>query len=190
MYDIADTIYCYPDSTILKNKRDIRDPKKLEEFELVMTSVRAEEGFPAGNLDAAHYRAIHHHLFQDIYEWAGDYRTIRISKSANMFCYPENIVSEMRNLFENFERKDFLIGLDVESFSEGLAEFVSELNAIHPFREGNGRTQNIFMGIVADNAGWIMDYDKLDTDLFLNAMIESFTGSIQPLRNEIRTMIR
>jgi cell filamentation protein len=76
---------------ILKNIPGVRDPDRLEQFESVVVKQRSLEPLPRGNLSVTHYRAIHHHLFQDVYRWAGRFRTVRTHKGASSFCYPEYI---------------------------------------------------------------------------------------------------
>lgn len=176
MYTATPDSYCYPDTNILINIPNIKDKKILEEFEAAITAQRADEGFPAGTFDIAHYKAIHHHLFQDIYSWAGEYRTVRISKNASSFCYPENIPAQMQQLFHNLNTNNNLKNLDSELFSSKLADFLSSLNAIHPWREGNGRIQNIFITLLTEQAGHKLDFNKIDTKNLLDAMITSFNG--------------
>src|SRR5260370_41139265 len=79
-YDAFDDPYCYPGTTVLRNRLDIRDQSELDAFEVEITTLRAEEPLPDGDFDPAHYCRIHHHLFQDVYDWAGQYRTVRTSK--------------------------------------------------------------------------------------------------------------
>jgi len=95
MYQAEPDPYCYPGSTILKNKADLRDEGALEEFESAMTFARAAEPLPAGRFSVSHYRAIHRHLFQDVYSWAGRFRTVRLTKGRSTFCYPEHVAREI-----------------------------------------------------------------------------------------------
>jgi len=88
MYDAVADDYCYPDTTVLKNKLDLRDPEELAAFEAEVSDARADEELPAGDLDFKHFKAIHRHLFQDVYDWAGEVRTVRISKDGSMFLLP------------------------------------------------------------------------------------------------------
>jgi cell filamentation protein len=90
MYESGPDPYCYPDSSVLKNRLGLRDQAELDAFEALITAQRGEEPLPRGRLGYAHYRAIHHHLFQDVFEWAGQPRTVRIAKDGSMFCYPEH----------------------------------------------------------------------------------------------------
>jgi cell filamentation protein len=144
MYQSEPDPYCYPGTNVLINRLDIRDQATLDAFEAEMTSERATEPLPGGPLTAECYLAIHHHLFQDVYEWAGKIRTVRISKGNNTFCYPEYIERELVKLFDGLTADNELSGLDRTQFAEKSAAFIAELNAIHPFREGNGRTQLSF----------------------------------------------
>lgn len=91
MYDSGYDPYRYPGTSILRNRLNLRDQAQLDAFEALITAHRAEEPLPSGRLGAAHYSAIHRHLFQDVFAWAGRLRTVRIAKGDSMFCYPEHI---------------------------------------------------------------------------------------------------
>lgn len=189
MYQAEPDPYCYPGTDVLKNKAGLKSPAKLERFETAMTFARSEEPLPNGRLSAAHYCAVHRHLFQDVYEWAGKYRTVRMSKDASMFCYPEHIRVEMQRLFAWLREQDYLRGRHADAFAAGAAHFLSELNAIHAFREGNGRTQLTFLALVANRAGHPLDLGRLDPVAMLDAMIKSFNGNERPLSNEVRKLL-
>jgi cell filamentation protein len=144
MYDAADDPYTYENSTVLVNKLDLRIQAELDEFEAEISSARAGEPLPEGEFDFAHYCAIHHHLFQDVYEWAGKVRSVRISKQGNPFCFPDHIEIQSAKLFAGLEAENYLEGLSEDDFAVKSAHFLAELNAIHAFREGNGRAQLTF----------------------------------------------
>ncbi|MBV9548187.1 MAG: Fic family protein [Alphaproteobacteria bacterium] len=185
MYDAVPDPYCYPGTTVLKNRPGLKSQKSLDRFEAAITAERAEEPLPAGRFSAAHYRAIHRHLFQDVYSWAGRYRTVRIARGGSAFCYPEYISREMNSLFADLARERFLKGLDRKKFAAAAAGFLAALNAIHPFREGNGRTQTTFLALLAHRAGHPLDLERLRPKTFLAAMIASFAGNEEPLRREV-----
>jgi cell filamentation protein len=189
MYDAVADPYCYPGTTVLKNLLDIRDQGTLSEIEAALTDERSAEPLPHGRLTATHYAAIHHHLFQDVYPWAGKYRTVRISKDSSSFCYPENIAREMRALFTSLKTKQYLRGLSREGFAAEATSFLSTLNAIHPFREGNGRTQTTFLALLAEQAGHPLDLDRLVPNDFLAAMVASFKGDDRPLAQQMLLLI-
>lgn len=190
MYDAVADDYCYPGTTVLKNKLNLKDADELAAYEAEVSDARADEEIPTGKLDFKHFRAVHRHLFQDVYDWAGDVRTVRISKDGSMFCYPENIEKEAKKLFAQLKQDNYLRDLFPEKFAEKSAGFVSTLNAIHAFREGNGRTQLSFFLMLAEQAGHAFDLERLDPDAFLQAMITSFKGDDAPLAAVIRSLLR
>lgn len=187
-HDAFNDPYAYRHADVLKNRAGLRDPALLEAFELEMTALRAEEPLPDGRFDPAHYRAVHRHLFQDVYGWAGRYRTVRTSKNGHMFCYPENIGHSMAALFARLQDEPFTGGGDFEAFASAAADFLAELNAIHPFREGNGRTQLAFLHLVALRAGQPLDLSRIEPERMLAAMVESFTGDAAALVEAIRRL--
>jgi len=189
MYDAIEDPYTYTNSTVLVNKLDLQNQAELDAFEAEISSARAEEPLPDGQLDFAHYKAIHHHLFQDVYQWAGQVRTVRISKGGNPFCFPENIEGQAGKLFNDLRSENYLRNLDPRTFSEKAAHFLAELNAIHAFREGNGRSQLTFFAMLADFAGHPLEIEKLDPDEMLAAMIASFDGDERRLADVIRNII-
>lgn len=189
MYDAIDDPYTYENSTVLVNKLDLHDQDELDDYEAEISNARSGELLPEGKLDFAHYCAIHHHLFQDVYDWAGKPRTVRISKQGNPFCFPEHIEAQAAKLFADLSADKFLENLEPDDFSTQAAHFLSELNAIHAFREGNGRTQLTFFALLADNASHPLDLEKLDPELMLKAMIESFEGDENELARVIRGLI-
>jgi cell filamentation protein len=181
MYDAVEDPYCYPGTTVLKNKLDLRTQKDLDSFEAEIVAQRAEEPLPTGKLSYRHYRAIHRHLFQDVYSWAGKIRMVRISKGGNMFCYPESIEREMSTLFRALAGQRQFKCLTAGEFATKAAHFLAELNAIHPFREGNGRTQLTFLTLLAETAGHPLEMERLVPDEVMQAMIDSFGGEERPL---------
>lgn len=187
-YDAFDDPYCYAGTSILKNKAKLRDAALLEAFELEMTATRGEEPLPSGRFGPAHYRAVHRQLFQDIYRWAGRYRTVRTAKQGNMFCYPEHIERSLEKLFESLQQPPFTGGASFEDFTAAAAVFLADLNAIHPFREGNGRAQLAFLHLVAERAGHPLDMKKVRRATMMPAMVESFGGNLGPLQAAIASL--
>lgn len=189
MYDAISDPYCYDGTTVLKNIPGIHDQAALAQFETAMTTQRADEPLPTGRLSVGHYRAIHRHLFQDVYIWAGSFRTVRMSKDGSAFCYPEHINREMTALFTELRLRQYFRGISADEFARGAAHFLSTLNAIHPFREGNGRTQTTFLALLTERAGHSLQLEELIPERFLGAMIASFEGNEQPLSEELRRLI-
>lgn len=189
MYDAIDDPYTYENSTVLVNKLDLRAQAELDAFEAEISSARAEEPLPEGILDFTHYMAVHHHLFQDVCDWAGQVRTARISKGGNPFCFPENIKDQATKLFDDLRATDYLRNLDASAFSAKAAHFLAELNAIHAFREGNGRSQLTFFAMLADHAGHPLNLDKLEAEEMLEAMIASFGDDERKLATIIEGLV-
>jgi cell filamentation protein len=190
MYRVEADPYCYPGTTILINRLGIRDQARLEAFETDVSIERAAQALPRGRLSYTHYRAIHRHLFQDVYVWAGRIRTVRIFKERSAFCYPDHIDREMKRLFAGLARQKHLRGLDASTFAREVAHFLAELNAIHPFREGNGRTQLSFLTLIAEWAGHPLSLNRLYPKAVIDATIASFGGNEKPLAATIRKLIR
>jgi len=188
-YEVLDDPYCYKNTFVLKNKAGIREAARLQSFELEMSTLRAEEPLPAGKFTPAHYRRVHHHLFQDVYRWAGRYRTVRTAKGGNWFCYPEYIESSMNQLFKMLTTDAFQAGASSDNFIEAAANFLAELNAIHPFREGNGRSQLAFLYLLGRRSGHLFRLVQIDRVTFLLAMVASFGGDNRPLINELHKVL-
>jgi cell filamentation protein, protein adenylyltransferase len=189
MYAAMADPYCYRGTSVLKNRLGLSDQAKLDAFEAEVTAERAGQSLPAGRLSYSHYRAIHRHLFQDVYSWAGKVRTVRIAKGGSAFCYPEHIDREMKRLFAGLKNHEFLRGLDATTFAEQAAHFLAELNAIHPFREGNGRAQLTFLKVLAEQARRPLALERLDPAAILDAMVKSFGGDEKPLARHILRLL-
>lgn len=189
MYAAFDDPYCYKGTAVLKNRLGLRDQTDLDAFEADATAQRFAEPLPAGRFTLTHYRAVHRHLFGDVYPWAGRFRTVRIAKGGSAFAYPEHIQREMRRVFSGLKARDCLRHLTVPAFAAGAAHFLAELNAIHPFRDGNGRSQLAFVSLLAFEAGHPLDATRIDPVDFLEAMIESFHGREARLASALLNLI-
>src|ERR1700759_2271368 len=138
---MTDDPYVYPGTSVLKNKLDIRDADLLDYHERELVAHRIAQDAPDGNFDLSHLRAIHRHLFQDVYDWAGEIRTVEISKDGHQFQFQRVIQTGMSDVHRRLVAADFLSGLDLAPFAERAGEIIGDINYVHPFREGNGRTQ-------------------------------------------------
>jgi len=135
--------YTYPGTDVLTNRLDIRDADRLRQAEADMTYLRLrqlEREPVVGLFDLDHLRAIHRYLFSDVYEWTGDLRTVRILKGTTAFAFPAYLVQESIKLFDQLQQERYLKGLPTDEVVRRAAYYMGELNALHPFREGNGRT--------------------------------------------------
>jgi cell filamentation protein len=178
--------YVYSGTEVLINKEDIRDQGELEAFERVMTAARLEVLPATVPLTQDGYRQLHRHIFQDVYDWAGEYRTVNIAKGGHMFCLVPYIADQMRQRFATIQAESGLGLSSREEFVSRAAEHISEINAIHPFREGNGRTARAFLECLADHAGCRVTLERIDPDAWIDASIRGFRdGDYEPMRRVI-----
>ena len=140
--------YVYEGTNVLKNKLDIRDAGKLARVEIAVTGQRCIElqNDPIkGDFDFDHLKRIHAYIFQDLFDWAGQMRTVPISKGETVFCLPEHIESyASASVFPQYRTRCMSAKDDMAAFVSALADGYAELNMLHPFREGNGRAQREF----------------------------------------------
>lgn len=173
----------YPDSNVFINKLGIRDPRKLDKAESDYSAVRTEEyrttPYP-GQFDLKHLKAIHRLLFGDIYEWAGEERGYDIRKGICEFTPHQEIKQHANKLFAELNNENFLKGLIVERFVERIAHYYDLINRIHPFPEGNGRTQRLFIEHLAANAGYEVDWSIVRSWQINEVAVKSFEGNKDP----------
>jgi cell filamentation protein len=168
--DAYEDRYFYPDSTVLKNRHDIKDRQKLLLYEYEATGARAKElekNPIKGNFDLNHLQEIHGYLFQDVYEWAGKTREIDIAKRTDekhysQFADPSEFESISDILQDELAKADFLKSLSSNEVAVSLTKAYVALNIMHPFPEGNGRATRILISQMARDAGFTVDYSKVD----------------------------
>ena len=178
--------YCYPGTNVYRNTFDIRDAKELEDLERDLSAYRLLTLPHDAPITPAGYRAIHRYLFQDLYDWAGQYRRVTTGRGAAAFCRAEFIEAEMSKRFAAIDAEHDLRGLAADRFAARAAEHLNELNAIHPFLDGNGRTQRAFLEILAERAGHAIDLARVDPTAWNRASIEGFYKlNHEPLREVI-----
>jgi cell filamentation protein len=169
--------YSLPGGQCLRNKLGITDPERLQEAEARIVSVRdveiARESLP-GEYTLDHLQAFHRALFRDVYDWAGKTRTVDISKENARFCAWRFIDDQASAILGRLEGDSWLLGLKRERFLELLATYYGDLNVIHPFREGNGRTLRAFLRQLAAAAGWRLDWSALNPADNLEASRHNF----------------
>jgi cell filamentation protein len=164
--------YLYPGTSVLKNLRGLTDPDLLARFEARRTHRRIAELIDApiaGSFDLAHLKAIHRHIFQDVYEWAGQFRMVNISKGGHLFGLAAFLEPALRQTVEKLAAENYLVDLDAALFAGRAAWFLGELNAAHPFREGNGRTQREFIRELGLKAGHYIDWRATTIEEMTNA---------------------
>lgn len=176
VYTTTQSIYCYPDSNVLKNKLNIRENKLLKTAEEEITLIKQMELLKnpiKGNFSKAHIINIHKFIFEDIYSFAGKIRREQISKADTMF-YPPNLIDrELDKVFSKIKEKNMLRETDKEKIFDNLAYVMAELNIIHPFREGNGRSIREFIRLMAKHMGYDLNWGNVDREELLEASILS-----------------
>jgi len=177
--------YLYPGTAVLRNIADIRDVETLIAFETLNSGTRMYELrlLPtAGNFDTGHLKAIHKYIFQDVYPWAGQFRTTLHGKAqfaggpVTYFTPPHLLEHEAQRILEGLRRAHLLKGLSRSEFAQKAAHVLVELNNLHPFREGNGRTQRIFVEALARQAGHAVHFDVVSQERMIRASILSMAG--------------
>ena len=182
LYEARNSIYCYKNSDVLINKLDIKDNKKLEEFERKIVLAKLYElrqNNQIGNFDIEHFVGIHKFLFEDIYPFAGLFRTENIAKGNFSFAEWEYIEDELKKLLNLLKEENYLQNLDRNTFIKRLSYYMAELNVLHPFREGNGRTIREFIRQLAYKNGYVLNLKNINPKDMLHACIRSVVDTTQ-----------
>lgn len=183
-----DDPYVYPGSTVLRNLPELQDVDALAEHEAQATTLRlaqlAESGLE-GAYDLPHLQKFHRFIFQDVYAWAGELRTVPLAKPGSMFALPEHIESYATNILRQLINEQCLRGLSREHFADRLTHYYAEINAVHPFREGNGRAQRALLRQLALDAGHTLAWEHLDARALVQASQRSFQGDNLTMRELI-----
>ena len=174
--------YLWHNDNVLRNLLDIHDAAQLRKAELSFSAARLatlelgprNPGFPW-------LRLIHRTLFQDVYSWAGELRTIDIWRDETPFCHFEYIEKEGNALMAALEEENGLADLPRDEFVQRIAHYYCEINMLHPFREGNGRAQRIFFEQLALHAGYLLEWEAIDAESWQGANQAGAAGDLQPL---------
>lgn len=192
-YDINSvTADCYEGTACLINKFGITDERQLSEIEANITFAKAselEENPLNGNFDIEHYKAIHRYLFEDLYDWAGRFRTINISKKSTRFVDAEELENLCIKCFERLKSNNYFQNMAFDNFVENVVDLYCTLNMLHPFREGNGRTERIFIAQLIRFNGYDIDFSGIDCDYLMIATIQAAQGVTDNLTEIFRENI-
>ena len=179
--------YRYPDTTagqpVLRNLVGATTYAELRRREDTFVGYRGAtlrtNGLP-GSYDLAGLQSIHRHLFQDVYAWAGEVRTVTISKGQS-FVAPKDIESSFAQIAEVIRDTDRLRTVPPDRYADSLARVYHVVNTIHPFREGNGRTQREFITALAREAGYAVDWQSVPGWANNRASELARSGDIAPM---------
>jgi cell filamentation protein len=176
----------YPGTSVLINFEDIRASEELLERETELQLDAYQEVFASFDEDLIpdlpYFYHLHQLIFGPLFGWAGRHRTVGISKGGTPFCPPQNIEGMMSTLFAELERERWLSGLGAERFLERAAYYVCEINAVHPFREGNGRAIRFYIDVLSARArGDLFDWTLTGEDEYLRACVAGFSQDYGPM---------
>jgi len=164
---------------ILSNVPGLTDPGELEDFERIQATKAIFNLLldpVKGRFDTAHLIVIHARIFKNIYPWAGQLRQVDIHRSGSYyFAAVQFMEMNLNSTFAKLAAENRLRGLDADAFANRAAYYLGKLNAIHPFREGNGRTQREFIRELAAGAGFRINWSRVGREQMYAASIESHT---------------
>lgn len=184
--------YVYPGTGVLRNLAELRDANMLADHEAQASTLRLAQLAALrleGSYDLPQLQEFHRFIFQDIYSWAGELRNVPLAKPGSMFALPEHIESYMTDVLRQLASEMHLRGLSHEDFAERLTHYYAEINAVHPFREGNGRAQRAFLRQLALDAGHTLAWEHLNSKALIHASRRSFQGDNLPMRTLIEKVL-
>ena len=183
--------YVYPGTSVLQNKLGIEDASLLRNIEDAYSQKRMSGVLPKIDLTIEGYQQLHKHIFQDVYEWAGEVRTVDLTKEGvGRFGHVRFLDRELENCFKDIQSDERLASPDVRTFIDAAAHHINEINARHPFREGNGRTASAFLAVLVERAGHTLALDRLDPDRWNEARNIGFQrADDRPMQELLREAI-
>lgn len=181
-YGTGQDPYCYPGSFTLRNRLGIQDDARLAQAEHDLSELAASQiDFSLPPYDLAYLKRIHRTLFLDLYDWAGELRTIDISKGDTRFCNTARIEPEANKIFKVLAQADWFEDLERSALIAGVAQAYGDLNMIHPFREGNGRAQRLLFEHLIVNAGYEISWWPVEQAEWIDANVAAVICDYAPL---------
>ncbi len=190
-FSFNDSIYCYPNSDVLRNKLGIHDKDELEKTEAAIIGPKIAQLFlsgttilkgPKGRFDFNHLKAIHRYLFEDLYDFAGEVRKVDVAKG-HIFCNYLNIDSEALRIFDELRSENYYLAYDFAETMEKIVHLFIEIDALHPFREGNGRSQREFAEELAKINGICLDLTRISKEEMVYACGLAVNGDYSMITN-------
>lgn len=179
--------YVYPGTTVLKNKFHTKNRNFLQKIERPFTAKRSEEfqkqPLPE-KIDYEYFKSIHSYIFQDIYEWAGKQRTVDLAKDGHIFCRANEIESTAENIFNRLNKENNFKGTTKKELANKLSSLFFEINELHPFREGNGRTQREFLKNIAKINNYELSFRNISSEEMIEISINKDTTILTGKFNE------
>ena len=183
---------CYEGTFCLINKFGIKDEDILKELEASVTLAkisRIENDLVEFPITPEGYKSIHRFIFEDIYDWAGEYRKVNISKKGTKFADHESIERLMNSCFERLRSFDNFKESSRTDYVKRIADLYQTLNMIHPFREGNGRTERVFISRFVRLQGHYADFSRVDEDELMISTVQAAGGVLDNLERVISQII-
>jgi cell filamentation protein len=178
-YQLDKDPYIDPKTGTLRNLFGAKDLKTLEQIEAEITvaviATLNDHPIP-GSFDLEHLQAIHKRLFDSIYDWAGKLRTVEMAKDKTRFAPIEYLTQAADSLFSGLKSEKYLDNLDDKTYVARFAHYYSEVNILHPFREGNGRAERVFFSLLAQRSGRYVAWELLDPEKAITACIVAYNG--------------
>jgi len=192
-YDASCDPYVY-ENGVLINKFEIQTTAELNliegKFTVVTVKMLIDQHYFNFPVDLILYTSIHRSIFSQVYPWAGELRKVDICKGQTQFGHHKDINNQLEAVFDKLNSKyDSLSSMQLPDLTVFIAEILGELNNTHPFREGNGRTQRVFIHNLLHHIGYKMEWNTVSPESMATACIEFNKGNINPLAKIIRLNI-
>jgi cell filamentation protein len=193
-YDVNKDPYLDSETGALFNKLGLKTAKELDDAEAKLTAIEitalTTQDIPFyEDCDVALFKSVHKRMFNDIYDWAGELRTVELSKGTTSFARVQHLAINLDSLFEQLAKDDYIATTDLDEFINKLARYYGDLIVLHPFREGNGRTIRTFMAMLAESIGWHIAWDEMDPQENIDASIAAYKGDEKPLREMLAKIV-
>jgi cell filamentation protein len=186
--------YVYPGTTVLKNTFGERDQDRLDQIEADVVWPRFETLYIAGidehkALSADMHRAIHFHLFERLYPFAGQFRTVTMAKEGEIVYPPaEFLAANAEKVWRDINKRFSLKPASLDDLLEPLAESMGDLHVLHPFREGNTRTMQLAIREIAWRAGFSLEWMRADPSKLRAAGTAAAFGDNRPYIDMLRSI--
>ena len=194
MYNAINSKYTYKGTDVLKNKLDIKDEELLKEYETRIVAFKIAT-ISTMTLSMPYtperLKFIHKYLFEDVFYFAGEYRQENITKDNFRFSEYEYIEDNIRQIFEKVNI-DEMKKMSFTDFIKRISYIMTELNVLHPFREGNGRTIRELVREICFDRGYVIDWYEINHDDILRASKKAIfdeSEQIKMLRRSIKKII-
>lgn len=173
----------YLPNDVLKNKFGITETSALNAIEKDYSNIRSTELLLAEDkpqFTTSYYLGLHQQIFQDVYPWAGMPRVVDTAKGDSLFTPHQFIIRDLDKALSTLEA-DLKTSKTVQNFGESFGKFLGAVNNIHPFAEGNGRTQRLYISKVASEYDFQINWEKISNEAMKEASIHAHENNFQPM---------